>query len=207
MGNFLDTPKTEESGDDGSFTCDDMNLEYAVSCIQGWRSSMEDAHFHYVRLPANEEAGTPEFNDISFFAVFDGHGGVSTSTFAADHSLENLQKLEEYKTLAAAEDRAQVLKVCLEKLFPRLDDVIRVEPEHLAARTSGSTAISVMITPESLIFANCGDSRAMLVRNNAVQYFTKDHKPYDPEEEDASSTPEAAFACVELTAISPCLAR
>ena len=183
MGNFLDTPKTEESGADGTFKCDDVPLEYAVSCIQGWRASMEDAHFHHVSLPANEAAGTPAFENISFFAVFDGHAGSATSTFAAEESLTQLQQMEEYKGLAGAEDQAAVLKVCLEKLFPKLDEVIKTNPEHLACSMSGSTAISVMITPQSLIFANCGDSRALLVRNNAVKFFTKDHKPVDPEEE------------------------
>lgn len=183
MGNFLDAPKTEESGADGSFKCNDLNLEYAVSCIQGWRSSMEDAHFHYVSLPANEQAGTPAFDNISYFSVFDGHAGTATSEFAAEQSLNYLQRLDDYKALATAEDPAQVLKTCLEKLLPKLDEVIMTDPEHVAARSSGSTAISVMITPQSIIFSNCGDSRALLVRNNAVQFYTKDHKPVDPEEE------------------------
>lgn len=51
-----------------------------VSCMQGWRISMEDAHSHYLSVPGDPSA--------AFFAVFDGHGG----TAMAQHSSQNLHK-------------------------------------------------------------------------------------------------------------------
>lgn len=38
------------------------------SCMQGWRTTMEDSHTQILSLPDDE--GT------SYFAVFDGHGGM-----------------------------------------------------------------------------------------------------------------------------------
>jgi len=48
--------------------------------------------------------------------------------------------------------------------------------------TSGSTLVSVMLTPTHVVFGNTGDSRAFLVRDGKVHFATQDHKPSDPEE-------------------------
>lgn len=42
--------------------------------MQGWRISMEDAHTAVLNL--TEEEGKTPLERISFFAVFDGHGGT-----------------------------------------------------------------------------------------------------------------------------------
>ena len=44
---------------------------------------------------------------------------------------------------------------------------------------SGSTCTSVLMTPTHFIFANVGDSRAVIVSRNRVRFETKDHKPTD----------------------------
>jgi hypothetical protein len=54
------TKKDSEAGAGGT-------VSYAVSQMQGWRSSMEDAH--------TAVADIPELPGCSFFAVFDGHAG------------------------------------------------------------------------------------------------------------------------------------
>jgi protein phosphatase 1B len=48
---------------------------------------------------------------------------------------------------------------------------------------SGSTGISVMVTPTHFITANCGDSRAILVRRSGVVALSWDHKPYNEGEQ------------------------
>lgn len=47
---------------------------------------------------------------------------------------------------------------------------------------SGSTAVVAFITPTHIIMANCGDSRAMVVRDDKPFLATEDHKPYLPTE-------------------------
>lgn len=42
---------------------------------------------------------------------------------------------------------------------------------------SGSTAVCVLISPTHFYIANCGDSRAVLCRNNEPAVCTMDHKP------------------------------
>ena len=47
---------------------------------------------------------------------------------------------------------------------------------------SGTTATSVFISDEEIIFANLGDSRTILCRNNKLHFETKDHSPAVEEE-------------------------
>ncbi|KAF2348685.1 PPM-type phosphatase domain [Trinorchestia longiramus] len=53
--------------DQETSVCEGRGYKVAVSCMQGWRVSMEDAHTALPLLP-----GDPH---TAFFAVFDGHGG------------------------------------------------------------------------------------------------------------------------------------
>ena len=68
MGAFLDAPITTKESDVGAGN----GLTYAVSSMQGWRNTMEDAHCAIVDIK--------ELPGCSFFAVFDGHAGSFVST-------------------------------------------------------------------------------------------------------------------------------
>lgn len=52
-------------------------LKVVVSCMQGWRISMEDAHSNFLSLPGDPTA--------AFFAVFDGHGGSAVAQHTSQH--------------------------------------------------------------------------------------------------------------------------
>ena len=43
---------------------------YGLASMQGWRRTMEDTHFVLLNMSPNSEIAT------SWFAVFDGHGGI-----------------------------------------------------------------------------------------------------------------------------------
>nr|VZH89131.1 unnamed protein product [Spirometra erinaceieuropaei] len=47
---------------------------------------------------------------------------------------------------------------------------------------SGSTAVVAFVTPKHIYFANCGDSRGILLRNSSPSFATEDHKPSSPGE-------------------------
>lgn len=51
-----------------------------------------------------------------------------------------------------------------------------------ASKHCGTTACCVMVTADYFVFANLGDSRAVLASNDAVVFSTKDHKPEDHKE-------------------------
>ncbi|GLJ32033.1 hypothetical protein SUGI_0645140 [Cryptomeria japonica] len=82
MGIYLSSPKTEKVSEDG----ENDRIKYGVSNMQGWRASMEDAH-----------AAVPDFDDgMSFFGVYDGHGGKVVSKFCAKF-LHQVVKAENHK--------------------------------------------------------------------------------------------------------------
>ncbi|KAH8512753.1 hypothetical protein H0E87_006162 [Populus deltoides] len=62
MGVYLSSPKTDKASQDG----ENDRLRYGLSSMQGWRTTMEDAHAAYPDLDIS----------TSFFGVYDGHGGI-----------------------------------------------------------------------------------------------------------------------------------
>lgn len=67
MGQTLSEPVTIKVSDQG----EDDRYYYGVSSMQGWRVSMEDAHSAVLDMD-------PEGNRrLAWFAVYDGHGGIS----------------------------------------------------------------------------------------------------------------------------------
>ena len=69
--------------------------------MQGWRISMEDAHAAVLDLQALEgdEELKPADADvrISFFGVYDGHGGDKVALYAGEHLHNIVAKQETFK--------------------------------------------------------------------------------------------------------------
>lgn len=83
MGAYLAKPKTEkisESSENGK-------VRYGVSCMQGWRVTMEDAHTCMLDFD----------NSSTLFAVYDGHGGSEVAQYVAKHLPKVLKNTESYK--------------------------------------------------------------------------------------------------------------
>lgn len=78
--------------------------------MQGWRISMEDAHAAVLDLQALEggQELKPAASDvrISFFGVYDGHGGDKVALYAGEHLHEIVAKQESFKN----KDFEQALK-------------------------------------------------------------------------------------------------
>lgn len=77
--------------------------------MQGWRISMEDSHTTVLNLAppsANDGNKTGGPGKLSFFGVYDGHGGDKVALFAGDHIHEIVYKQDTFQ----AGDYAQGLK-------------------------------------------------------------------------------------------------
>jgi protein phosphatase 2C len=66
-------------------------------------------------------------------------------------------------------------------VLPKLSDC-RCELRTPQCDAVGSTAVVSIVTPDKIIVANCGDSRAVLCRNGVVLPLSSDHKPDRPDE-------------------------
>lgn len=70
--------------------------------MQGWRISMEDAHTTVLDLGGEGSKG----DKLSFFGVFDGHGGDKVALFAGENIHNIIAKQDAFKK----GDYAQALK-------------------------------------------------------------------------------------------------
>lgn len=166
MGAFLEKPKTEKTTANG----EGFGIRYGVSAMQGWRMEMEDAHVCQTKF-ALENHG--------FFGVFDGHAGPKVSQYCSQHLLDCVMEAIESKS-SPPHDSTNI-KEGIRKGFLDLDEKLRLQPQWANGEDrSGTTAIVVMVTPDSIIWGNCGDSRGLLCRDGKFEFATQDHKPYNP---------------------------
>ncbi|PAA51896.1 hypothetical protein BOX15_Mlig030480g1 [Macrostomum lignano] len=175
MGAFLDKPKIDKQNDSG----EGNGLTYGLSSMQGWRIEMEDAHCAVTGLPGN-------LAKWSFFAVFDGHAGARISAHCAQQLLNAIVETDDFKKLDPdAVPPFEDVQRGIRDGFLNLDSKMRKIPEvELGQDKSGSTAVCVLISPHHIYFANCGDSRGILVRDGKVALATMDHKPINPVEKE-----------------------
>lgn len=95
-------PVTETSTSCGQ----NSNVEYGCVEMQGWRKTMEDTHFATKNFCNNE--------NLSFFAVYDGHGGSEVSRWLSVHMHRMVESF--YRTSNGRIDEA------LTKAFLSVDD-------------------------------------------------------------------------------------
>jgi len=167
MGNYLSAPVTAKRTEWGTTA---SGLPYAISCMQGWRVSMEDTHIAVPSLLHHS-------HNLSLFACFDGHGGKFASNFARNKFVSVLRETEEYIEFERMEyeerdDRNKgiaLLRSALHECFLALDAKMLFEGSARASCTvgrdvSGCTALIIIVTPKFVLCANAGDSRAVLTK-------------------------------------------
>ncbi|XP_055353538.1 protein phosphatase 1B-like [Paramacrobiotus metropolitanus] len=168
---YADKPNTDKKYDSGSTE----DVRFAACCIQGWRSTMEDAH-----------AAVPHLGlavKCSFYAIFDGHEGDTVSNYCATHMIESIMKTDEFSQLKSAESLSYkssggLVENGLIKAFLHLDEELRqIASIKAGTDRAGSTAVCALVTPDTIYLANCGDSRGILVAAGAIKLATSDHKP------------------------------
>ena len=158
MGAYLDAPIKDKHPENG----ENDQLKWGACSMQGWRTSMEDAHIASdIALPGQQKG--------TLFGVFDGHGGKEVAEFAKKH----------FKKILEAELKSKDIKTALEQAFLKLDDEVKNEDY---SNDTGSTSCVVLITPLEIYCANAGDSRAVLCHADKAVALSEDHKPDNPGE-------------------------
>lgn len=153
---------------------------YGVYELQGRRPYMEDTHICVPCLASHVESQTIP-KDVRLFAVFDGHGGKVTSTYASHHFpailAEHMTGSHPAKTLEQQEVVSDILVTTLKETHSRLR---RDHPDKHPM--DGCTAVVCLEYEGRLWTANLGDSRAVLCRNGRTIALTDDHSPMRPDE-------------------------
>jgi protein phosphatase PTC2/3 len=65
--------------------------------MQGWRISMEDAHACVLDFKPEGKAGDALPKHLSFFGVYDGHGGDKVAIYAGDNLHKIIAKQQSFK--------------------------------------------------------------------------------------------------------------
>ncbi|CUM55009.1 unnamed protein product [Debaryomyces tyrocola] len=186
MGQILSQPVTEKISEHGV----DKHLAYGISCMQGWRVNMEDAHATILNLYdlKNENgkgAGSQKAQDssssgksgtdndttdehTSFFGVYDGHGGEKVAIFTGEHLHEIIKSTKAFQE----KDYVNAFK----EGFLNCDQAI-LNDDEMKEDDSGCAAVSVIITPRQVICGNAGDSRSIMSINGFAKALSYDHKP------------------------------
>ncbi|KAG5928986.1 protein phosphatase type 2C [Claviceps africana] len=165
MGQTLSEPVVEKKSDRG----EDDRLIYGVSAMQGWRISMEDSHTTVLDLAAgaNLDAETHP-GRLSFFGVYDGHGGSNVALFTGENIHNVILKQGTFRD----GDYTQGLK----DGFLATDRAILNDPKY-EEEVSGCTACVCLIAGKKLYVANAGDSRCVLGIKGRAKPMSQDHKP------------------------------
>lgn len=168
MGQTLSEPVTEKHSDKGQ----DDRVAFGISAMQGWRISMEDAHAAVLDLQPLEgdEEPKPAASDvrISFFGVYDGHGGDKVAIYTGENLHKIIAKQEAFKD--------KNFEQALKDGFLAIDRAILSDPKY-EDEVSGCTASVGIITHDKIYVGNSGDSRSVLGIKGRAKPLSFDHKP------------------------------
>ena len=161
MGQILSQPEKDKQSEQNS----DPYLAYGLSCMQGWRINMEDAHATILNIDDDIED-----DHVAFFGVYDGHGGDKSANFTGIHLHDLIKQTDSFKE----HDYVNALK----DGFLQCDQAI-LQDFETRNDESGCAATTAIITSSQIFCANAGDSRTVMSVNGFAKALSFDHKPYN----------------------------
>ena len=133
----------------------------------------------FVSVSNNPNSPSKEYTtSISYFGIFDGHGGEKCSKF-----LKNYLDVILFEQTMFPNNVVESVR----ETFTKAENSFRqqaVQNNKLVDK-SGSCAVISLIVNNMLYAINLGDSRALYSRDGGREYYqiTRDHKPNDPKEQ------------------------
>jgi len=174
MGLYLAKPDLTPIKDSGYTN----ELRYAVSSIQGWRNTNEDRWVVRKSIAPG----------VSYFAIFDGHGGSEIAQYCEFLFSKKLKKNENFKKRRFSES--------LYETFIDIDESLNTIEGRLKLKEfmdfsigsisfSGSAAIVILIADGIIHCANIGTSQAFVyTTDHELIYLNETHKAVDVKEQD-----------------------
>lgn len=161
---------------DIEFQC--LRFNTGFGGLQGYRPSMEDEEVAF------QDLGLSDHVPVSFYAVYDGHGGRDCAAFL--HEELHLSFVHQLGVLTGhldvSREAARTIFEALYRAFV-ISDRAFLKLQLQRVRSSGTrngpggTAVVVVVAGDKLFCANCGDARAVLSRNGVAVQLSVDHKP------------------------------
>ncbi|KAJ4950211.1 hypothetical protein NE237_027043 [Protea cynaroides] len=180
-----------------NFLANDLVPAFGSISVSGRCREMEDA------ISIQPDFCRPEVSGrrpLHFFAVYDGHGGSHVAILCKERMHVFLE--EELMRVASnnsgegsSSSSEEKWKTVMERCFERMDEEAlsscacgddsapcRCDQTGVTSEIVGSTAVVAVLTPDTILLANCGDSRAVLSRGGKAIPLSIDHKPDRPDE-------------------------
>ncbi|MCL7029734.1 hypothetical protein MKW94_028383 [Papaver nudicaule] len=178
-------------GQNSVVICHDECPKFGATAVCGRRREMEDAVAIHPSLCRENSSGSR----LHFFGLYDGHGCSHVAMSCKDRMHQLVKEEIENPVAVIPGD----WKEAMERSFSRMDKEViqcrddgsapmmnrrscRCELQMPQCESVGSTAVVSIVTPEKVVVANCGDSRAVLSRGGKAVPLSTDHKPDLPAE-------------------------
>ena len=129
-----------------------------------------------IKKPASSKIKT--WPKMSYFGIFDGHGGEGCAEFLKDNFLNYLLENKNFPF---------DIKLSLNETFEKIEEEFFKQKCGTILEQSdrsGSCALVSLIFDNKIYIANLGDSRAIMSINGGtkIKALTNDHKPNNPKE-------------------------
>ncbi|KAK8810549.1 hypothetical protein WA158_007124 [Blastocystis sp. Blastoise] len=112
---------------------------------------------------------------MSYYGVYDGHGGCYASQYCAEHLFQNIMSASEFPN---------DIPNAIYEGFAKTDEEFKTVCAQLNT-DDGCTVCICLLYDNNLYFAHVGDSRGIVVTADRKSYIaTNDHKPNRPDEKD-----------------------
>ncbi|CAN6842452.1 unnamed protein product [Brassica oleracea var. botrytis] len=131
---------------------------YSVYCKRGRREAMEDRFSAITNLEGDRRH--------AIFGVYDGHGGVNASEFAAKNLDKNVLKEVVGCNKSDVADAVKRGYLTTDAAFLKGKDV-----------KGGSCCVTAMLRDGNLVVANAGDCRAVMSVGGVAEALSSDHSP------------------------------
>jgi len=114
-----------------------------------------------------------EHDDLKFFAVADGMGGMAGGSIASKKVLQAAKSVIQGTT---TKDSKKNLKSILRKIFHAADQIIKetIKDDPLLDGM-GTTLCAILSQNNHYVFGNIGDSRVYQINNTSAKVITEDH--------------------------------
>ena len=155
---------------------------YAMNTYKGiYRNYNEDRIIAKVNIEKPSENKSKNWPKISYFAVYDGHGGNECVNFLHKHLLHYILINKNFPLCpkeALLEAFANAEKDYMAEVVEITDSQTTIKDD------SGSCACVALIVDSQCYIANLGDSRAIMSYDGGkkVKQISVNHKPEDPQE-------------------------
>ena len=156
---------------------------YGVNTYKGLvRNYNEDRVSIIINMnkPVNIHKKSKNWPKVSFFGIYDGHGGEGCSEYLRDHLHKLICEDNEYFPGNVIE----AIKLGFKKAENNFMNNHALNEKKEIVDRSGSCAVVVIMVDKKIYIANVGDSRCILSMDNGKKFIevTKDHKPNSPNE-------------------------